>query len=248
MVAVMAKTHFGFETVDTSEKTGRVREVFDSVASRYDVMNDVMSAGMHRLWKDRFVRGLHLRPDMRILDLAGGTGDIATRMQKRAADSEITLCDINAEMLKEGWNRADKRGETYHGWVCGNGESLPFPSSHFDRVTIAFGIRNVTDIPACLSECFRVLKPGGMFACLEFSQLPNAKMQQLYDMYSFAFIPRMGQLIAGDRDSYQYLVESIRRFPDQERFAAMLREAGMERVNYTNMTHGVVAMHHGWKI
>tara|TARA_B100001123_G_scaffold401841_1_gene488940 strand:+ start:3599 stop:4324 length:726 start_codon:yes stop_codon:yes gene_type:complete len=241
----MTKTHFGFETIDSEQKTGRVRAVFDSVASRYDVMNDVMSAGMHRLWKDRFVGSLKLRDGLQILDLAGGTGDIAQRMRQRA-EVDVTLCDINLEMLKAGRGRAQQIAGAQ--WVCGNGETLPFPTASFDRVTIAFGIRNVTDIPACLAECKRVLKPGGLFACLEFSHLPNASLQQLYDMYSFAFIPRMGQLIANDRESYQYLVESIRRFPDQEHFADMLRDAGLERVTYRNLSGGIVAMHQGWRL
>lgn len=263
-------THFGFETVGIEEKTQRVRDVFDSVASSYDRMNDVMSLGLHRLWKREFVAGLGLRDGMNILDLAGGTGDIAFLMRNRA-DAAITVCDINAEMLKVGRTRAfDKaivsfprkresqedcspedprlRGDNALRWLCGNAESLPLPANQFDRCTIAFGIRNVTDIPAALKDIHRVLKPGGQFACLEFSEVKPAILKPLYERYSFELIPRFGEWIAKDRDSYQYLVESIRRFPNQSAFASMIRDAGFEQVSYRNLSAGVVAIHKGWKI
>lgn len=240
-------THFGFQTISTEEKAAKVRGVFDSVASRYDIMNDVMSLGMHRLWKRDFVGSLGLRSGMNVLDLAGGTGDIAFLMQ-RAADVTITVCDINENMLREGRNRAIDRNITEPEWLCGNAESLPFASASFDRCTIAFGIRNVTDIPAALKEIYRVLKPGGRFACLEFSQPTVPALQPIYERYSFDLIPKFGDWIAKDRESYQYLVESIRRFPNQKRFASMIEEAGFSQVKHRNLTGGVVAIHSGWKI
>lgn len=240
-------THFGNETVTREEKTRRVRGVFDSVASRYDVMNDVMSGGLHRLWKRSFISSLPIQPRHHILDLAGGTGDIAFGMRERFG-CHVTICDINSEMLKEGQKRATNRNLMMFDWLCGNAESLPLPSNHFDGVTIAFGIRNVTDIPAALSEARRVLKPGGFFACLEFSHVNHPVLAKAYEEYSHRLIPRMGELIAKDRDSYQYLVESIRKFPPQQEFASMIRHAGFQQVSFRNMTQGVVAIHKGWKI
>lgn len=262
-------THFGFETVEAEEKTRRVRGVFNSVASNYDRMNDVMSLGLHRLWKRDFVSGLRLRAGQQVLDVAGGTGDIAFLM-RQSAEVAISLCDINHEMLKVGRQRSIKPSsfrtlrphrrnldpspasglalDDALTWVTGNAECLPFPSHHFDCVTIAFGIRNVTDIPAALREMFRVLKVGGQFACLEFSDVQNDVLKPLYDAYSFSLIPRFGEWVAGDKASYQYLVESIRQFPNQVRFAQMLREAGFEQVSYRNLTGGVVAIHKGWKL
>ena len=251
-------THFGFQEIPTEEKTGRVRHVFERVADNYDRMNDAMSLGVHRLWKRSFVADLPLRSGLRMLDLAGGTGDIAFRMLERAEARqwpiEITLCDINAEMLRVGEARA--RDANWTGgehderlrFICGNAEELPFPDASFDIVTIAFGIRNVTDIPKALREIHRVLKPGGIFACLEFSNVVPAPLAKIYDVYSFGVIPKLGQAIAQDRDSYQYLVESIRRFPPREKFAAMLREAGLVRVTAEALSAGVVAIHRGWKV
>lgn len=251
-------THFGFTDVAWDEKQSRVRDVFERVAGKYDVMNDAMSLGVHRLWKREFVAQLPLRPEGRMLDLAGGTGDIAFRMLTRAeAQSlpfQITLCDINAEMLKVGEARAKDgnwlgaENDDRLRFVCGNAEKLPFPDAHFDIVTIAFGIRNVTDIPAALREAHRVLKPGGLFACLEFSNVEPAPLQKLYDAYSFALIPRMGQLIAQDRDSYQYLIESIRKFPNRARFKQMITDAGFCRASAQALSMGVVAIHRGWKV
>ncbi len=245
-------THFGFTDIPWEEKQGRVRAVFDGVAQSYDVMNDAMSLGVHRLWKREFVAGLPLRANLTMLDLAGGTGDIAFRMSERAEAQQlavgITLCDINHEMLRVGQNRATDRNWRDLRWACGNAEKLPFADASFDIVTIAFGIRNVTDIPAALREATRVLKPGGLFACLEFSNVSPAPLRKLYDAYSFTAIPPLGGLLAKDRDSYQYLVESIRRFPDRETFAAMMREAGFANVSARALSAGVVAIHRGWRV
>ena len=242
-------THFGFETVPEEEKAGRVRGVFSSVATRYDVMNDVMSAGIHRLWKDAMMDWLAPRPGQRLLDVAGGTGDIAFRFLKRAGAGHATVLDLTEPMLVEGRKRAEAaRMEESLDWVVGDAMALPFEAASFDVYTISFGIRNVTRIPDALSEAFRVLRPGGRLMVLEFSQLPNDGLQRLYDAYSFNVIPRMGQIIAGDRDSYQYLVESIRRFPDQETFAGMIRAAGFGQVKYRNLSMGIAALHSGWKL
>lgn len=240
-------THFGFETVEPEEKTRRVRGVFDSVASHYDVMNDVMSLGLHRLWKRDFTSNLRLRDGHKVLDLAGGTGDISFLMRKRA-HCEISVCDINHEMLKVGQQRAKTKGYEELEWITGNAESLPFPDNHFDVCTIAFGIRNVTDIPKALREIHRVLKTGGQFACLEFSEVKSAALKPIYERYSFDLIPQFGEWIAKDKESYRYLVESIRKFPNQLRFKEMMREAGFENVSHRNLTGGVVAIHKGWKI
>lgn len=242
-----ARTHFGFETVSPTEKTRRVRGVFDSVASRYDLMNDVMSLGAHRLWKREFVERLALRDGQHILDLAGGTGDIAFLMHQKAA-IDLHVCDINAEMLLQGRERAQDRGIHALQWICGNAESLPFAARDFHGCTMAFGIRNVTDIPAALSDIYRVLKPGGFFACLEFSEVKHSVLKPLYERYSFDLIPRFGEWVAGDRESYQYLVESIRQFPNQARFKRMIEAAGFEQVTYRNFSGGIVAMHVGWKL
>ena len=243
----MNTTHFGFKDIPIGEKTEAVRGVFDSVASRYDLMNDVMSGGLHRVWKTRFVDLLHPRDGMRVLDVAGGTGDIAFRIKARAA-ADVTVCDINTEMLTVGRDRAADKNLLEIPFIEGNAEQLPFQANQLDAYTIAFGIRNVTDIPAALREAHRVLKTGGRFLCLEFSQMPNEKLQALYDRYSFALIPRMGQLIAQDRDSYQYLVESIRKFPNQSAFEAMIAEAGFKRVRHWNLSGGICAIHSGWKV
>lgn len=247
-------THFGFRTVAAHEKAGMVKGVFNSVASRYDIMNDVMSGGLHRIWKNEMVEWLAPSPDMEFLDVAGGTGDIAFRIRdfcqrRHGGTPHITLCDINDQMLGEGRKRAVDKG-ILDGidWVCGDAMNLPMEDASRDSYTIAFGIRNVTDIPMALREAYRVLKPGGRFLCLEFSQVQPKPLAKLYDAYSMHVIPRMGQAIAGDADSYQYLVESIRKFPSQPEFAAMIREAGFGNVSFRNMTGGVVALHSGWKV
>lgn len=241
-------THFGFRTVDENEKATLVRGVFDSVASRYDVMNDLMSAGLHRVWKHDMVSWLAPRDGMKIIDMAGGTGDIAFRMLAKA-DCEVTVCDINQEMLKEGRNRAiDRNLLTGLSWNCVNAEELPFEDKSYDAYTIAFGIRNVTHIDKALKEAYRVLKPGGRFMCLEFSHMTNDWLQKCYDAYSFNAIPKIGQWVADDAASYQYLVESIRQFPKQDDFAAMIREAGFGNVQYRNLTGGVVAIHSGRRL
>ncbi|SES41269.1 2-octaprenyl-6-methoxy-1,4-benzoquinone methylase /demethylmenaquinone methyltransferase [Tranquillimonas rosea] len=242
-------THFGFQDVPEDEKAGRVHGVFTSVASRYDVMNDVMSGGVHRLWKDAMLDWLAPRDGQRLLDVAGGTGDIAFRFLKRAPGASATVLDMTESMLVEGRKRAEAESLSDRlDWIVGDAMALPFEDRSFDVYTISFGIRNVTRIADALSEAYRVLKPGGRLMVLEFSQLPNPMMQKAYDLYSFNVIPRMGQAIAQDRDSYQYLVESIRRFPDQESFAAMIREAGFDQVKYRNLTMGVAALHSGWKL
>ncbi|MEM8959789.1 MAG: bifunctional demethylmenaquinone methyltransferase/2-methoxy-6-polyprenyl-1,4-benzoquinol methylase UbiE [Pseudomonadota bacterium] len=242
-------THFGFEEIDEADKAGRVHGVFSSVASRYDIMNDLMSAGIHRLWKQALVDWLAPRPGMHLLDVAGGTGDIAFRVLDRVkSNAQVTVCDMTQAMLDEGARRAEARGAPAIDWVAGDAMALPFADSTFDAYTIAFGIRNVTRIEDALAQAYRVLRPGGRFLCLEFSQIPNPGLQWAYDRYSFNIIPPLGQVIAGDRDSYQYLVESIRRFPDQETFAGMIRNSGFERVAYRNFSMGIVALHSGWKL
>ncbi len=242
-------THFGYQTVPETEKAGLVHDVFSSVASRYDVMNDVMSMGIHRVWKNAMMDWLAPRNHQRLLDVAGGTGDISFRFLSRAPDASAIVLDMTEPMLIEGKRRAEaeKRQDRLE-WVVGDAMSLPFEDNSFDVYTISFGIRNVTRVADALSEAFRVLRPGGRLMVLEFSQLPNPTMQWAYDRYSFNVIPAMGQAVANDRDSYQYLVESIRKFPDQETFAAMIRDAGFDNVKYRNMTMGVAALHSGWKL
>ncbi len=242
-------TYFGFETVTESEKAGRVQGVFGSVASRYDIMNDVMSVGIHRVWKDAMMDWLAPRSGQKLLDVAGGTGDIAYRFLKRAGQGHATVLDLTEEMLVEGRKRAEASQMVDQlDWSVGDAMALPFPDNSFDVYTISFGIRNVTRPQDALNEAFRVLRPGGRLMVLEFSQIPNPAMQWAYDRYSFNLIPLMGQLIANDRDSYQYLVESIRKFPDQDMFLNMVRFAGFENAKYRNLTAGVACLHSGWKI
>jgi demethylmenaquinone methyltransferase/2-methoxy-6-polyprenyl-1,4-benzoquinol methylase len=242
-------THFGYREVPEAEKAGMVHGVFSRVASKYDVMNDLMSGGVHRLWKDAMMDWLAPRPGQRLLDVAGGTGDVAFRFLKRAPGAAAVVCDLTESMLIEGRKRAEaEKTADRLDWVVGDAMALPFESNSFDVYTISFGIRNVTRIPDALAEAYRVLRPGGRLMVLEFSQIPNDLMQKVYDLYSFNIIPAMGQIVAGDRDSYQYLVESIRKFPDQESFAGMIRAAGFGQVKYRNLTMGVVALHSGWKI
>ncbi|MDJ0825622.1 MAG: bifunctional demethylmenaquinone methyltransferase/2-methoxy-6-polyprenyl-1,4-benzoquinol methylase UbiE [Rhodobacter sp.] len=242
-------THFGNETIPETDKAGRVHGVFTSVASRYDLMNDVMSGGVHRLWKDAMMDWLAPRNGQRLLDVAGGTGDIAFRFLARAPLAEAVVCDLTEPMLVEGRKRAEaERLADRLDWVVGDAMALPFEDATFDVYTISFGIRNVTRPEAALAEAFRVLRPGGRLMVLEFSQLPNPGLQWLYDRYSFNVIPAMGQVLAGDRESYQYLVESIRKFPNQETFADMIRGAGFGQVKVRNLTMGVAALHSGWKL
>ncbi len=239
-------THFGYQTVPEGDKAGMVHGVFSRVASKYDVMNDLMSGGVHRLWKDAMMDWLAPRAGQRLLDVAGGTGDVAFRFLKRGGSSAV-VCDLTEPMLIEGRKRAEAEGAPLD-WVVGDAMALPFADAAFDVYTISFGIRNVTRISDALSEAYRVLKPGGRLMVLEFSRIPNDLMQKAYDLYSFNVIPVMGQIVAGDRDSYQYLVESIRKFPVQDDFATMIRKAGFGQVKYRNMTMGVAALHSGWKL
>jgi len=244
-------TDFGFERVPLSEKARRVRGVFDSVARNYDLMNDLMSGGLHRLWKSEFVN-LLAPPKSAVayalLDVAGGTGDIARKVLDAAGSgTAAVICDISAEMMQAGRARAEGLGDRL-AFVQGNAESLPFAARSFDAYTIAFGIRNVTHIEAALAEAYRVLKPGGRFLCLEFSSVEVPLLDTLYDVYSFNAIPVLGGLVAGDSASYQYLVESIRRFPDQKSFMRLIENAGFERVRYRNLTGGIAAIHSAWRL
>ncbi|XP_072288527.1 2-methoxy-6-polyprenyl-1,4-benzoquinol methylase, mitochondrial [Eucyclogobius newberryi] len=277
-------THFGFDTVLEEEKAKKVYQVFENVAQKYDVMNDAMSLGIHRLWKDVLLHIMNPQPGARLLDVAGGTGDIAFRfleyvksqeekMRRKEAsvlqtpswqdistnysdeqgtepqESKAVVCDINKEMLKVGKQKADGMGITSGlSWVVGDAEELPFGDDEFDIYTIAFGIRNVTHIEQALQEAHRVLKPGGRFMCLEFSKMSNPLLSKIYDAYSFQVIPVLGEVIAGDWKSYQYLVESIRKFPDQEEFKTMIDDAGFYCVRYHNLTGGIVALHSGFKL
>ena len=237
---------FGYEEIPEDEKIARVGAVFSGVARKYDIMNDAMSGGMHRLWKDRFVRRVKPRSGERILDMAGGTGDIAFRMADSGA--EITVSDINQDMLDVGLERAVKRGIDDFVWSCQNAEELSFADRSFDAYTIAFGIRNVTHIDRALAEAYRVLKHGGRFFCLEFSTTEWPGFKDVYDAYSHRMVPRIGKAIAGDEDSYRYLVESIRRFPPMPAFEAMIREAGFTQTRVEPIMGGLVAIHSGWKI
>lgn len=242
-------THFGFEDIPESQKAGRVQGVFGSVASKYDVMNDAMSLGIHRLWKDAMMDWLAPRAGQKLLDVAGGTGDIAFRFLARAGGGHATVLDLTEPMLVEGRKRAEAEQKADQlEWIVGDAMALPFEDNSFDVYTISFGIRNVTRPEDALAEAYRVLKPGGRLMVLEFSQIPNDLMQKAYDLYSFNIIPRMGQMIANDRDSYQYLVESIRKFPDQETFLEMIKTAGFEQVKYRNLSMGIACLHSGWKL
>ena len=242
-------THFGFETVPEAEKAGKVQNVFTSVASKYDIMNDIMSVGIHRIWKEAMMDWLAPRPGQRLLDVAGGTGDISFKFLKRAGSGHATVLDITENMLIEGRKRAetDQILDSLD-WIVGDAMSLPFADNSFDVYTISFGIRNVTQPQEALNEAFRILRPGGRLMVLEFSQIPVPLAQKAYDLYSFKVIPTMGKLIANDRSSYQYLVESIRKFPDQETFLSMVQQAGFKNTSYRNLSLGIAALHSGWKI
>lgn len=256
-------THFGYQTVKKNEKAEKVHKVFEDVAKSYDIMNDAMSMGIHRIWKDIFIERLGPMRGARLLDMAGGTGDIAFRFLKyinkepnpSERQSHVTISDINQHMLDVGKARAEnfhltqeKLNQISIEWKCANAEELPFEDNSFTAYTIAFGIRNCTHIDKVLSEAYRVLKPGGRFMCLEFSHLNNENLQLLYDQYSFQVIPPMGQILAGQWQSYQYLVESIRKFPRQDEFKAMIENAGFDMVQYENLTFGVVSIHSGFKL
>ena len=243
------ETHFGFETINEKEKAGRVQRVFNSVSSKYDVMNDVMSLGVHRIWKDMMMDWLAPRADQKLLDVAGGTGDIAFKFLERSGSGSATVLDLTSSMLAEGRSRAEAQQMAQQiNWVVGDAMKLPFEDNVFDVYTISFGIRNVTRPQEALKEAYRVLRPGGRIMVLEFSQIPVPLGQWLYDLYSFNLIPKMGEIIANDRPSYQYLVESIRKFPDQETFLGMIESAGFANTNYRNLTLGIACLHSGWKI
>ncbi len=243
---------FGFREVPEADKEHLVREVFSSVAKRYDLMNDLMSGGVHRIWKDAMIEWLNPRPGWQLLDVAGGTGDIAFRIadavRARGGEAAIAVCDINADMLGEGVRRAAEKGEHAIEWICGDAEALPVPDASMDAYTIAFGIRNVTHIDRALTEARRVLKPGGRFLCLEFSRVEAPGLDTLYEAFSFSVLPKLGEWVAQDSESYRYLAESIRRFPPQAKFAKMIERAGLSRVKVRNLTGGIAAMHSAWKI
>lgn len=242
------KEWFGEKHVTPDEKTGLVRGVFDNVAVKYDLMNDLMSGGLHRLWKDRFVRSIRPRAGQKFLDVAGGTGDIAFRIKKKAPGAEITVFDLNPNMLDVGRDRAVDRGWINDfEWVTGNAETLPFPDNSFDVYTIAFGLRNVTRIDTALAEAARVLKPGGRFFCLEFSRVDSALLSAAYDAWSFHVIPKIGKAVANDEASYRYLVESIRKFPSPRKLARRMESAGFAGVKFSALTAGIVAIHSGVK-
>lgn len=243
---------FGFEDIPAEEKEGRVAAVFSSVAADYDRMNDAMSLGLHRVWKNQFVRMIRPRDGEVLLDVAGGTGDIAFRLQdsleKKGAEADITILDINSEMLAEGRRRADEAERDGFVWLEGNAQALDLPDGQFDAYSIAFGIRNVTDVDKALSEAYRVLKRGGRFYCLEFTSPVLPAFQPFYDAYSFNIIPRLGARIAGDAASYKYLVESIRKFPNRTAFKGMIEAAGFVNTSVTTLSGGIVAIHSGWKV
>ena len=239
---------FGFQSIPRAEKEARVKDVFNSVAKNYDIMNDLMSMGVHRLWKDALMDWLAPQPDQTLMDLAGGTGDVALRFLKRGGGA-VKIIDINEEMLQAGKARKIMRAyDDRLDWIVGNAEALPLADHSVDRATIAFGLRNVTNRDVALAEIYRVLKPGGRFCCLEFSSVENPVLSKIYDQWSFKLLPQMGQLIAKDRDSYQYLVESIRKFPDQYALADMMVTAGFAQVRYRNLSGGIAAIHSGWKL
>lgn len=244
--------YFGFAPISLADRTPRVRSVFQKVASRYDVMNDLMSGGVHRLWKAAMIDWLHPRPGMRLLDVAGGTGDIAIRFLERLHGQDagsVVVCDLTFDMLAIGRDRAIDRGIlSAIQWVCANAEQLPIPDRSVDAYSIAFGLRNVTRLDLCLLEARRVLKPGGRFLSLEFSQVALPFLSNLYDLYSFRIVPVMGMVVTGNREAYQYLVESIRRFPAQSELAGKIEAAGFSQVSYRNLSGGIAALHSAWRL
>ena len=243
------RTQFGEQTVTPEEKTNLVHGVFDSVATKYDIMNDLMSGGLHRIWKDRLIRMIRPRPNQKFLDVAGGTGDIAFRLKKRiGSKADITVCDLTPAMLEVGRDRATDKGwiDGFE-WITGNAEDLPFPDNHFDVYTIAFGLRNVTHIDKALSEAHRVLKPGGKFYCLEFSHVETPILSKAYDLYSFNVIPKVGKAVTNDEESYQYLVESIRKFPTARKLETRILDSGFAKASHVKMSAGIVAIHQGLK-
>lgn len=243
-------THFGYETVQENEKAGRVRQVFDSVASRYDIMNDLMSFGIHRLWKRFAVELAGIRRGHKVLDLASGTGDLAARFAGLVGpEGMVVMTDINAAMLEQGRIRMTDDGLVGNiGYTQVNAEAIPFPDNSFDCITIAFGLRNVTDKQRALNEMQRVLKPGGRVLVLEFSHPRGATLKSVYDLYSFKLLPKIGKVITDDEESYRYLAESIRMHPDQETLKEMMEQAGLDRCDYHNLTGGIVAVHRGFKL
>lgn len=246
------KVDFGFKKVDREEKSGLVKEIFSGVAKKYDLMNDLMSGGVHRIWKNKMIQQVDFTKPIKVIDLAGGTGDIAFRIAKKARTEnikyEIDVVDINQEMLDVGKERSvDLNLFSDLTFTCADGEKLPFADESFDFFTISFGIRNFTDISAGLSEAYRVLKPGGKFICLEFSKVNDYFLQKIYDTYSFKIIPKIGEVILKDRQSYQYLVESIRKFPDQDKFKKMIEDVGFKNASYQNLSFGAAAIHVGLK-
>ena len=246
----LKKIDFGFKKVNINKKEILVNNIFDSVSSKYDLMNDLSSLGFHRLWKQELINWIAPQSNQSLLDIAGGTGDIAFRFSKRTKNrAKVTILDRNENMLKEGKRRSNV-GQIASDleWVCGDAMKLPFDNEVFDYYTISFGIRNVLDLKKCLSEALRVLKPGGRIMILEFSKVENETLNKIYDAFSFNLVPGLGKLIANDAESYQYLIESIRKFPSQEKLAKLVAEAGFRQVKYRNLTQGVVAMHSGWKI
>ncbi|CAI5446647.1 unnamed protein product [Caenorhabditis angaria] len=243
------KTHFGFTDVTEQEKEQKVHDVFANVAKKYDLMNDAMSMGVHRLWKDYYVGGLNIPYNAKILDMAGGTGDIAFRLCRHSATAKVTVSDINQPMLDVGKERANSEKDIQVNrleWICANAEEMPFADNTYDLFTMSFGIRNCTHPDKVIQEAFRILKPGGQLAILEFSQV-NSALKPIYDAYSFNVIPVLGEILASDRASYQYLVESIRKFPDQDGFSQIIRDKGFDNVRYENLTFGVCAIHKGVK-
>ncbi len=255
--AAGAATHFGFEQVPEAEKAPRVRGVFESVANRYDLMNDLMSGGIHRLWKSAMIDWLNPQPGIALVDVAGGTADIALRVLERVGPERagpLIVCDLTPEMLEIGRSRALDKGIVGRSlpsglhWVCGDAQKLPLPDRSMSAYTIAFGLRNVTHIDLALEEARRVLKPGGHFLCLEFSRVVLPVLDDLYELYSFKILPALGAVVAGDRKAYQYLAESIRRFPAQDELAGMMEQAGLAQVRYRNLTGGIAALHSGWRV
>ncbi len=242
-------THFGYKTIEAEKKADMVAGVFHSVAAKYDIMNDVMSFGIHRMWKRFTIESAGARPGMKVLDLAGGTGDLTAKFSRIVGDTgQVILADINDSMLKVGREKLRDKGIVGNvDYVQANAEALPFPDNHFDIITIAFGLRNVTNKDAAIASMLRVLKPGGKLLVLEFSKPQHEIMRKVYDLYSFKVLPKMGSLITKDADSYEYLAESIRMHPDQDTLKQMMEDAGFEQVNYTNMTDGIVALHKGYK-